>query len=347
VKRFPFLDWTRGLAVVIMIECHVFNSFARPELRQGGPYILSQFIGGMAAVLFLFMTGMTLAFQMDGLDRREPSPLRRWTGALRRGAYVLGIAYAFRLTNYLAGLPGSHWSEIVKVDILNCMGAGMCVFAVLAMIRPARRAQLAAALGLVIAAAAPLVSGLDWGSAPFLLRDYLQPHFGRFPLFPWTAYLAFGLAAGTVLKRSAPDRLERLIEWGALTGIPMIFGAWYFANVPFSLYARSEFWLNSPMLVLIRTGVILLMLAAAYLWTEYGAGGGWSWMLALGKTSLLVYWVHVMLVYGDIAHPFKAALSIPQTAAAAVAVVALMVALAAARLWWKARGTPKVRAAAA
>ncbi|MGD0168065.1 MAG: hypothetical protein ABSC51_12395, partial [Gaiellaceae bacterium] len=29
VKRFPFLDWMRGLAVVIMIQCHVFNSFAR------------------------------------------------------------------------------------------------------------------------------------------------------------------------------------------------------------------------------------------------------------------------------------------------------------------------------
>src|SRR6266567_749170 len=91
VKRFPFLDWMRGLAVVIMIQCHTFNSFTRTELWQGGPYVLSQFVGGMAAPLFLFMAGMTFAFQMDSLERREPAPLRRWLIALRRAGYILAI----------------------------------------------------------------------------------------------------------------------------------------------------------------------------------------------------------------------------------------------------------------
>jgi len=72
MKRFPFLDWMRGLAVVIMIQCHVFNSFAVPAVRDGGPYVLSQFIGGMAAPLFLFMAGMTTGFQMESLSSREP-----------------------------------------------------------------------------------------------------------------------------------------------------------------------------------------------------------------------------------------------------------------------------------
>ena len=62
MKRFPFLDWMRGLAIVLMIQCHTFNSFARMDVREGGPYVLSQFIGGMAAPLFLFMAGMTLGF---------------------------------------------------------------------------------------------------------------------------------------------------------------------------------------------------------------------------------------------------------------------------------------------
>jgi uncharacterized membrane protein len=53
VKRSLRLD--AGLAVVIMIECHAFNSFVRMDLRDGGPYVLSQFVGGMAAPLFLFM----------------------------------------------------------------------------------------------------------------------------------------------------------------------------------------------------------------------------------------------------------------------------------------------------
>src|ERR1039457_2548403 len=72
VKRFPFLDWMRGLAVVIMIQCHTFNSFTRVDLHDGGPYVLTQFVGGMAAPLFLLMAGMTTAFQMESLERREP-----------------------------------------------------------------------------------------------------------------------------------------------------------------------------------------------------------------------------------------------------------------------------------
>ena len=78
MKRFPFLDWMRGLAVVIMIQCHTFNSFARLDLRDGGPYVLSQFIGGMAAPLFLFMAGMTSGFQMESLERKEANLWRRW-----------------------------------------------------------------------------------------------------------------------------------------------------------------------------------------------------------------------------------------------------------------------------
>jgi hypothetical protein len=51
VNRFPFLDWMRGLALVIMIQVHVFNSFARTDVRNGGVYSLAVFAGGMAGPL--------------------------------------------------------------------------------------------------------------------------------------------------------------------------------------------------------------------------------------------------------------------------------------------------------
>ena len=49
-----------------------------------------------------------------------------------------------------------------------------------------------------------------------------------------------------------------------------------------------------------------MTLAGAYLWTEYCSGSRWSWMQAMGKNSLMVYWVHVMIVYGALAQPFEA-----------------------------------------
>src|SRR5579885_3597928 len=129
-RRFPFLDWMRGLAVLIMIQCHTFNSLARMDLRASGPFIFSQFVGGMAASLFLFMAGMTFAFQMDGLERREVPPLQRWMKSLRRAGQILGIAFLFRLTNWAASFPQADWREITKVDILNCMGVAMVAFSV-------------------------------------------------------------------------------------------------------------------------------------------------------------------------------------------------------------------------
>jgi len=51
-------------------------------------------------------------------------------------------------------------------------------------------------------------------------------------------------------------------------------------------------------LIVVKLGVVMLVLSVAFLWTEYGLGTSWSWVRQLGITSLLVYWVHVELVYG-------------------------------------------------
>jgi len=344
VKRFPFLDWMRGLAVVIMIQCHTFNSFTRVDLREGGPYVLTQFVGGMAAPLFLLMAGMTTAFQMESLERREPRPLRRWLTSLRRAGYILTIAFTFRFTNWLFSVPHAGLGELTKVDILNCMGVGMAVLAVGAVFRGDARIRFAVGAGLAIAAVAPLMANLPWGGTPALLQEYLVPGpgRGRFPFFPTVAYIAFGQAIGAMVKRAAAERFERLMQWSMLIGFAMIFIGQYFSNIPYSVYTKSSFWTDSPALVVIRLGICLMIMAGAYLWTEYCVGPGWSWMQAMGKNSLMVYWVHVMIVYGSLVQPIKRTLSIAQGALAVVIVTVAMVAMSALWLAWKKR-----RAAAA
>lgn len=333
----------RGLAILVMIECHTFNSFTRLNLRDGGPYILTQFLGGIAAPLFLFMAGMTMGFQMESLDRREPRPLRRWLVSLRRAAYILGIAFAFRFTNWLFSVPHAGLQELTKVDILNCMGLGMAVLAVLSVFSSKDRPRAAAVAGILIAAIAPIMTNLPWNGTPALLQEYLVPGQarGHFPFFPWVAYIAFGLALGAIVKRAAEvasnDRFERLMEWSFLTGAMMIFTGQYFSNLPYSFYTHANFWTDSPALIAMRVGMCLLIMAGSYLWTEYGAGARWSWMQALGKNSLMVYWVHVMIVYGTVVQPIKRSLDIPQAALATAIVTAMMVLLSALWLRWKTR----------
>src|SRR3954464_1248457 len=95
--RLRYLDWARGVAALIMLQGHVFHSFTRTDLRGGGPYVLSQFLGGLAPAVFLFLTGVTMAFRMDTDERRGMPPWKRVLHALGRSRYLLILAFLFRL----------------------------------------------------------------------------------------------------------------------------------------------------------------------------------------------------------------------------------------------------------
>jgi peptidoglycan/LPS O-acetylase OafA/YrhL len=131
--------------------------------------------------------------------------------------------------------------------------------------------------------------------------------------------------------------MDRLMQWAALFGGVLILGGQYVSNLPYAVYPKSNFWTDNPTLIFIRVGISLVMLAGAHLWTGYCVGSGWSWMKCLGRNSLMVYWVHLMLVYGAVTGPLQRALPVPLAVLATVAVTAAMVALSALWLWWKGR----------
>jgi len=334
-KRLAFIDWTRGFAACIMLQGHVFHSFAHKDLRSDGPYVLSQFFGGLTPAVFLFLTGVTLAFLMDSQSRKQPAGWRRVLSAVYRARYLLLIGLAFRLQLWVTAWGQSEWQNVFKVDILNCMAASMLILAPLALCDTRERIRYGVLAGLGLAGAAPLVSqfGFDW-LHPFL-RNYLVPNPNFFPIFPWGAFLAFGLSAGSILRLVQEEDMTRVMQWAALGGIVLILGARFAADLPFGIYPQSDFWLNGPALIFIKTGVILLIAAWAYLLTTQLNPNGWSFVRQLGTTSLLVYWVHTELVYGRWLGAFKENLSIPQTVLMALFVIAAMVLLSVARTGWK------------
>ena len=68
---------------------------------------------------------------------------------------------------------------------------------------------------------------------------------------------------------------------------------------PSQIYAVYDFWHTSPNFFLIRVGLLLAILSVTYAWCRWGAGQwGFSPLIQLGQTSLLVYWVHIEFVYG-------------------------------------------------
>ena len=327
-SRLAFIDWTRGLAAVIMIQGHTFDSFTATGLRHDGPFMLSQFLGGMPPAIFLFLTGITFSFLMDSQERQEASAWRRVIAALKRSRYLFMLAFLFRLQLYVTGFPTSPASELLRVDILNCMGLAMLLFAPMAVFTTRERIRLCTILGLVICGLAPLISMINSAGIPTLARAYFFPNLYAFGFFPWAAFLAFGMAAGSVIRITKHEDMPRLMMWMLGIGLGLVMGARYAADLPFSIFPKTEFWLNSPALGLIKLGVVLSTLAVAYLWVNAGLETQkWSVLRQLGTTSLLVYWVHIELVYGRWLGVFKQSLSVGQVLLITAFILALMVAL--------------------
>jgi hypothetical protein len=253
--------------------------------------------------------------------------------AFRRSGYLFFLAFAFRVQLWIFGIP-APWRDLLRVDILNCMGFAIATLSVLALFPTKERAKVAAAAGLAIACVSPLVSQLHWESVPWLVRNYLIPDYRSFGFFPWGAYLAFGVGAGSVIRAIPAEATERTMQWTAMVGAGAILVCHYLDGMPYAIYAKSEYWLNSPLQILTKQGVTLLILAAAFVWTRYAAGEGWSWVRQFGTTSLLVYWVHIELVYGRELFFLKGNLTEVQTIFAAVFVILLMLAISVIKTRW-------------
>jgi hypothetical protein len=328
-SRLQFLDWARGFGAVIMLQGHTYHSLLRPDLRTSSTFVLSDFVGGMPSAIFLFLTGVTLAFLMDSHERQGTPTGRRVFASLKRAGYILGLAFLVRLQLWAFGWPGTAWTDLLRVDVLNCMGLALAVVSVMAVFRTVERIRFCAIFGLAIALASPLVSALDWSGVHPLVKAYIAPDYASFGFFPWGAFVVFGVSLGSLIRVATHEELERAMQWLAVIGCALIVVSQRLSDLP-SLYGKSEFWLNSPLMILIKLGVILLLVAFAFLWNKHTAGK-WSWVRQLGTTSLLVYWVHIEIIYGRWLGFWHEELTIGQCTVGAILMIVTMVLLSLAR----------------
>jgi hypothetical protein len=135
------------------------------------------------------------------------------------------------------------------------------------------------------------------------------------------------------------------MQWALLIGFGMVLAGQYGSTYPYSVYAHANFWVDSPALTVIRAGVSFALLTGSYLWTQYGAGAGWSWMQCLGRNSLMVYWIHLALVYGDWTKRLQHLLTIPQASLGTALVTLLMLGMSVLWFGWKARKAARWKAA--
>lgn len=334
-NRLAYLDWARGLGAVVMLQGHVFDSFIRRDLRESGPFVFSQFVGGMPPAVFLFLLGVTFAFLMDSQERKGARPLDRWATAAKRSGYLFAVAFLFRLQLWITAFGKSPASDLLRVDILNCMGLAVLLLSVLAVFTTAERTRYCALAGGAIALAAPVALSLDSAAVPALLHNYFVPDHAAFGFFPWGAFVAFGMSAGSILRSISPDQVPTAIQWFAWVGLAAAFSAYGLSFVPASIYPHSDFWLDNPTLIFIKLGAVLMLVAFSWVWNLNIPEGSFSGIRQVGTASLIVYWVHVELIYGSVFWKLKDSLTVPQTVLAALMTIAVMVGLAVVRNNWQ------------
>ncbi len=94
--------------------------------------------------VFLVLTGITLSFLMDRRERQGMHPIGRWRAALKRAGYLFVLAFLFRLQLWSFAFGQSPWTDLLKVDILNCMGFAIALMSVMAIFTTAERVRLCA-----------------------------------------------------------------------------------------------------------------------------------------------------------------------------------------------------------
>jgi uncharacterized membrane protein len=319
-SRLAYIDWMRGLACLVMFQTHCYDAWLNPEARKTTFFMWSQLGGTLPAPLFLFLAGISFALVTGKLLQKEVPSGQIARSMILRGAEVFGFGMLLRLQEFLIAWGWAPWSDLLRVDVLNIIGLSMMLMGMMCWIVLAldHSAQVRSAIGwtaIGVAAAISLLTPLLWTSwrmrwLPWPIESYIngvhnfgEPQAWLFPLFPWSGFAFVGLAVGFLLFSQPAQR------WGAMLfviagaiGIGFICLSMWLDHSRWQLYAIYDYWHTSPNFFLLRVGLLLITLAGAYLWCRWVAGQwGFSPLIQLGQTSLLVYWVHIEFVYGRVA----------------------------------------------
>jgi len=315
---------------LVMVQGHVLDTLLTPLARAEPLYVFQQMFHGSTAPGFLFASGF-----VAGLPR-APLSLRAGLRRARRLLFVLGVGYYLHLPYFSAwktalASTAAEQARLFACDALQVIAITQLLVLLLQLATGRRWMRVAAVLALAVIAVSPAVWASDLAaSLPAPLGPYLDRSSGsRYPFFPFSSFVLAGTVAGAALGRAEPRaRHRRAVAWGL--GL-MAAGA----ALAVALEGRVDYWGASPAYVLVRLGGLLLLLRLVEAVAIAGVPGVRPLAL-LGHETLLVYVLHLVLLFGGAFGPTPLSAWHGQMSfagASAVLLAMLPVLLAAAGLW--------------
>lgn len=345
-QRLVALDLARILAMGMMVVGHSFFDLAQPHSYNIGefPWNFWEFARGLTAPLFLFISGIVQVFA----NKRDSNGKLPQTIVHRRVrtafllifiGYFLNFpvrqAYHFLVVDKIVLIP------FFQVNILQLIGFSLLFVVVLfSIIRNNRTLGIVTfLLGLLILVFNPLVHLVDWYEIlPLPIAPYFSLAKGSyFTIFPFSAFLLFGVSFGAFLQRFEPEtRYKNILKFGSLFGLILlpvgliVYFAISHLNLPF-----FDAFKGNPGMSIIRLSLVLFIISLIVLThllylKKFPIVENIS--TTLGKNSLFIYVIHLLLLYGlpwysGLATTFGKTLSIAESFFCSFAILAISFAL--------------------
>jgi uncharacterized membrane protein len=313
-KRIEFIDLLRGWAVIVMIQTHVFNATLAPGITESGFFQVLRFIDGLVAPSFLFASGMAYAVTTrrkinDYLSFGVPLFRQFW-----RLLFVLIIGYGLHLPKFnyyhLRYEVGEvAWQVFWQADVLQCIAVSLLFLQVMLLLLRSERRLYMTMIGVTLAVvfATPVMWGIDfWNLIPVPFASYMNGlHYSLFPVFPWSAFLFAGALCGYFYLRAkdaggadaGPETIGGMMTKSAWFAVGIIALSFLIHPLAAMIYPNYGYWLG-PSFFMLRLGLVLLLCVAMYLFETKRGVSPRSIVSLVGRESLLVYTVHLMIVYG-------------------------------------------------
>ena len=291
----------------MMVYGHTVGALLAQEFRVGLWHDVWLFQRGLTSSLFLLLAGFAFSIATSrhwaAHTQLSPTVMKRLRWFLL--LILLGYALHFpvpRLAD-LAAASEERWRSFLAVDVLQLIGVTLLVLQALVLVTRTRRAftVVAASLAVLVVFATPAVWSVDWmRHLPLSLAFYASPSEGSlFPIFPWAAFILIGAGAGQLYARWGATHLTAFTNRVLLVpGAMLVAGIVGASELALPRFGSSP-WSWVPGEFLLRTGACFVLLgliahASRHIVRLPQVFG------AVAQESLLIYFVHLGIVYGTI-----------------------------------------------
>jgi uncharacterized membrane protein len=302
--RYTFIDLLRGWAILIMIEVHVFNAFLLPELKQTNWFDILNFINGLVAPAFLFVSGF--AFEVSSgskLDDMRKLKSSFWK-KLWRYFSIIFIGYALHLpykslSKIINKSTPEQFQSFIAVDVLQCIGVGLIVLFALRLILRSDKIYhyTLVALTIFMMILSPIFWKTDFTSYlhPVIANYFNRTNGSLFPVFPWINFILVGaIFAKYFLDAASKGNEEKFIKATTFAGLVMLLSGHLFYSGLFPDYLTSI--IPHPIFFIERLGYVLVFATLCWYYTGWRSNSK-SFVLEASRESLLIYWLHLVIIY--------------------------------------------------